>query len=107
MKIGALCLLRDISERINILLGKVTYMEAKVQDLVDRVNAQSTVVASVLTLLGDLKTQLEAAKDDPAVLDAAIATLDANSAALADAVAANTAAANEPAAPEPAPGDPV
>lgn len=61
--------------------------------LVTTVSAQGTVIESAITLLNGLAAQLEAAKDDPAQIQAIIDQVTAQSGALAAAVQANTPAA--------------
>lgn len=84
------------------LLGLVLYKEnaimATAQDLLDDVNDQTTVDQSIITLLGNIKAQLDAAGTDAAKLDQVKAVLDSNKAAIAAAVQANTPAAPPPAA---------
>lgn len=70
--------------------GKATM---KLDDVQAKVMAQTTVVGSVVTLLGELSAQLKAAANDPAKVQAIADGIDANSAALANAVTANTPAA--------------
>lgn len=73
---------------------------ATLTDIQAAVAAETTVEQSVITLLGTLSTDLQAAiaADDPAALQAVVDTITQNSAALAAAVTANT-----PAAPTPVP----
>lgn len=66
-------------------------------DLEAAVAADATVDASAITLLGRLKTMLDAAGTDPAKLAALSAMLGQNQAALAAAVAQNTP--SDPASP--------
>ena len=95
---------RDVERKLDYLttlvfelLTKVNRMTVSIDDLKADVASESTVVASVVTLLGSLATQLQGVTK-PEDLAAIIAGIDANKKALADAVAANT-----PAAPTPAP----
>jgi len=65
---------------------------AMIDDVSADVEAQSTVIASVETLLTNLSAQLAAAGTDPAKLQAIKDSLDANTARLSAAVVANTPA---------------
>jgi hypothetical protein len=67
---------------------------ATLDDVQTEVTAQTDVVASAVTLLGGLKTALDAAiaSGNPAAVQAISDALGANSAALAAAVTANTPA---------------
>lgn len=64
-----------------------------VLDLQAQVASDTTVQQSVITLLNGLSTQLGTAKNDPAAVEAIIATMKQNSAAIAAAIVANTPAA--------------
>lgn len=93
-----------ILHRLGILAGKLSQLtktgeiEMKnLQALTDEVAANTAIEKSAITLIQGLAAQIEEAKDDPAALDALVASLRANDADLAAAVAANTPAA--PAAP--------
>jgi len=68
---------------------------ATLADIQNDVASESTVIDGVVTLLGELSTQLAAAiaANDPAALQAIVTSIDANKAKLAAAVAANTPAA--------------
>jgi hypothetical protein len=70
--------------------GAVTDMD--LQDILTRVEAQTTVVGSVETLLADLNTRLKAAiaANDPVLLKQISDELDANTSRAAAAVVANT-----------------
>lgn len=61
-----------------------------IDQLKAKVDAETTVVASTITLLGSLSAQIAAAKNDPAKIQAIADEIDANSVALAQAVQANT-----------------
>lgn len=58
--------------------------------LVEKVSAQGTVIESAITLLSGLAAQLQASADDPAQIQEVIDQLNAQTDALAGAVAANT-----------------
>jgi hypothetical protein len=81
---------------IKLILEKVNTMATTVTDLVTKVAALKTVEDSVVTLLGDLKTRLDAAiagGSDPAALQALSDDIGAQTQRLADAVVQNTPAA--------------
>jgi hypothetical protein len=67
---------------------------ATLDDVKAKVEAEGTVVASAVTLLGELKTKLDQAiaDDDPAALQALSDALGAQTDALSQAVTANTPA---------------
>ena len=85
----AALLVRMLGKLVAIQESLVNTDEA-IAALAAKVAAQGTVIESAVTLLGGLSAQLEAAKDDPAQIAAIITSLDAQTAALADAVVANT-----------------
>lgn len=66
------------------------------QDIIDDAADESTVIASVVTLLTTLSQQLKDAGTDPAKLQALKDLVDANKKAIADAIVANTPAAPTP-----------
>jgi peptidoglycan hydrolase CwlO-like protein len=93
--------LRSIRESLHSLHRKLDTMSTALSDLQAAVAAQTTVDASVVTLLQGLSAQLTAALaagDDTAV-EAAAQAIAANTATLAAAVTANTPAA--PSSPAP------
>ena len=67
-------------------------MAATIKDVLAKVTAQTTVVNSVVTLLGQLSQMLKDAQAsaDPAALQNVIDLIDANDAALAKAAQDNT-----------------
>ena len=65
-------------------------MSEQLDRLTTEVAENSDVIGSAVTLLGNLSQQIRDLKDDPAALDALADDLDAQSNALAAAVAANT-----------------
>ena len=69
---------------------------ALIDDLAADVAEETTVVASAVTLLGNLSALLAAAGTDPVKLSAIKNAVDANKGALAAAVAANTPGAPTP-----------
>lgn len=82
------------------MLGKLSHIEELMANtdqviaaLVAKVTEHGTVIESAVTLITGLSAALEAAKDDPAQLQAVIDQVNTQSAALAAAVAANTPAA--------------
>ena len=68
-------------------------MSKALDDLKASVAAEDTVIASALKLIQGFSAQLSAAGTDPAALAALKADIDAQSTALASAVAQNTPAA--------------
>lgn len=92
-------LLAHILERLDRIEGKLdriltleTHEMADLTQLTSDVAANSDAVASAVTLLQTIKSELDAAGTDPAALDALSASLEANTEALANAVVANTPA---------------
>jgi peptidoglycan hydrolase CwlO-like protein len=96
--------LRRLSGLIESLRGEIHHMAGELDALTREVAENKSVMESAATLLTNLSAQIRALATDPAKLQALADSLDANSAALAAAVAANTPA-DEP--PAPAPGDEV
>ncbi len=78
------------------LLHKLEATMAAVDDLTAQVAANTSVIESAITLLGNIKALLDAAGTDPAKLAALSATLAAEDDKLAAAVVANTPAAPAP-----------
>ena len=85
-------------------------MSAELDNLEKEVSENATVIASAVTLIQGLGTELKAVKDELAAqgvtsakLNELAASLDSNEQALAAAVAANTAASDE----EPTDEEPV
>lgn len=78
--------LQEMEKRIMVTL----------QDIIDDAADESTVIASVVTLLTTLSQQLKDAGTDPAKLQALKDLVDANKKAIADAIVANTPAAPTP-----------
>lgn len=79
-----------------LILEKVNAMATTLSDLVTKVAALKTVEDSVVTLLGDLKSRLDAAiagGSDPAALQALSDDIGAQTQRLSDAVVQNTPAA--------------
>jgi uncharacterized protein YoxC len=66
---------------------------ALLDDILEDVQDEATVVAGVVTLLTNLSDALKAAGTDPVKLAAVKAQIDNNKKAMADAVVANTPAA--------------
>lgn len=96
--------LASIEAKINLLTKYEVVEMASLDDLQAKVAAQKTVADSAVTLLKELKTELDAAiaSGDMSKVQAISDAIDANSAELAQAVTDNT-----PAAPPPAPAPPV
>jgi len=67
---------------------------ATIQDIQAAVAAESTVDDSIVTLLNNIVAELKAAQasNDPAALDAVVASIQSNTKKLSDAVTANTPA---------------
>ncbi len=76
-----------------LIYRKLVFMSQALDTLTASVTAETTVVASAITLLNGLKAQLDAAGTDPAKLADLSAQLDASRTALAAAIVANTPAA--------------
>jgi outer membrane murein-binding lipoprotein Lpp len=79
---------------LRTILNEVRAMGARLDELTAKVTANSAVVDSAVELLNGLKERLDAAiaSGDPAELEALSASLGADTAELAAAVAANTPA---------------
>jgi len=82
-----LYLLHEINIKANILM-------ATIQDVQAAVIAESSVDDSIITLLNGIVQQLKDAQatGNPAALDAVVASIQANTKKLSDAVTANTPA---------------
>lgn len=80
-----LYLLHEINIKVNILM-------ATINDISAAVAAESTVDDSIITLLNGIVQQLKDAQasNNPAALDAVVASIQANTKKLSDAVTANT-----------------
>jgi hypothetical protein len=90
--VAAVRALHRIENRLAAFAGQGAHVMAMIDDVSADVEAQSTVIASVETLLTNLSAQLAAAGTDPAKLQAIKDSLDANTARLSAAVVANTPA---------------
>lgn len=91
------------------LFVEVLHMASTIEKIVADVAAQTSVVKSVVTLVGSLTKELVKVKDelasagvDTTVLDNLAAQIEANTQSLADAVPANTEAVAPVAEPAPA-----
>jgi hypothetical protein len=75
-----------------------TLIMATLDDITAAVAAETTVEAGVITLLGQLSAELQAAiaSNSPAALQAVVDSINANSAALSAAVTANTPVVTPP-----------
>lgn len=75
-------------------MKKVNILMATIQDIQAAVAAESTVDDSIVTLLNNIVAELKAAQasNDPLALDAVVASIQANTKKLSDAVTANTPA---------------
>ena len=85
--------LDDINAKLDAISRQVTESETKtmsaIDDLAASVAAEDTVIASAVTLLQGLSAALTAAGTDPVKLAALKSDVDAQTTALAAAVAAN------------------
>lgn len=82
-----LLLLIFLTFKIYKLMGDVTNLQTAVE-------AETTIDASVITLLNGFAAQLQAANGDQSAIDAVVATMKTNAANLAAAVTANTPSAS-------------
>lgn len=92
-----------VLELLTASKAKEDKMLKETQDLIAEVEATKTVVESAVTLIDGLIAKIEAAKDDPVAVQAAIDELRAEKQKLADAVAAGTPSSPAPPAEPPAP----
>lgn len=79
-----------IQLKLNLINKKENTIVTLIDDTLADVQAQTTVVSSVVTLLQSLSAQIAAAGTDPVKLQAIKDQIDQNSAAMAAAVTANT-----------------
>ncbi len=79
-----------------LIIWRLTKMSAALDRLTTEVSENTTVVQSAITLITNLAEQLRQAATDPAAVNALADQLDAQSNALATAVAANTVAETPP-----------
>ena len=86
--------LARIENKLNLVLTQEAKIMASIGDVQSAVSAETTVVASVVTLLNQLSTLLKAAiaSGDPTALGTVVDAINANAASLAAAVTANTPA---------------
>jgi len=84
---------RQILYALHLLLWKVRHMAGELDALTAQVDSNTSVIESAITLIQNIKAQLDAAGTDPAKLAALSATLASEDDKLAAAVAANTPAA--------------
>jgi uncharacterized coiled-coil protein SlyX len=84
-----------ILEKLSELNFKVNIIMATLQDISNAVSAETQVDNSIVTLLNGIVQQLKDAQasNDPAAMDAVVASIQANTKILSDAVTANTPAA--------------
>ena len=75
------------------ITDKLRRLHMDVQTILDKVNAEKTVIDSAVALLASLSQAIKDAGTDPAKLQAISDAIDAQQSELADAVAANTPAA--------------
>ncbi len=85
------------------ILKEIQSMAASIKDVLAKVQSQTTVIQSGVTLLGQISQMLKDAQadDDPKAVQAVIDLIDTNTASLAKAVQDNTPGA--PPAPTPTP----
>lgn len=85
-------LLKQLLAKVDLVITKEGTIMAAIDDLEAKVAAEETVQQSVITLLTELKTELDAAlaTGDTARLQALSAKIDADTQSLAAAVTANT-----------------
>jgi hypothetical protein len=78
-------LLNGINTRTQIIMATIT-------DIQNAIATQTTVEAGVVTLLQNLTAEIQAAQasGNPGAMDAVVASIQANTKTLSDAVAANT-----------------
>jgi hypothetical protein len=81
-----------LTAKVDVLLGMEVNDMADLAALAAEVSENTDAVQSASALLTSLSDQLRAAATDPAAVQALADQLDANNAALSDAVAANTPA---------------
>jgi hypothetical protein len=87
--------LRRIERKLDLLLKKENLIMSTLDTLTAEVANNTSVEQSAVTLLGNLKAELDAAGTDPVALKALSDQLAANDTALAAAIVANTPAAPE------------
>jgi hypothetical protein len=98
----ATCLLLRVLHKQNIIIKKVNNMSVTLDQLLAKVQEETTLETSIIAMLGSIKAQLDAALSaelTPAAqakVDAIFAALEANTSNLSAAVAANTPAAPTP-----------
>lgn len=88
-----------IIELLVRLLRKENSTMALIDDLIDDVGKQTTVINGAVTLLDRLKAALDAAGTDPAKLASVRTMIATQSQAIAEAIARDTVASTEEAAP--------
>ena len=88
---------------LNKINHKVNFLMANMQDVINEVQDQDTVIDSVVSLLSNISDQLKnvQASNDPTALQSIIDHIDANTKKLSDAVVANTPAQTSPQQAEP------
>jgi len=88
----------EIIRLLNHINYKVDILMANMQDAINEIQAQTTVIDSTVTLLNNISDQLKTAQqnNDPQAVQNIIDQIDANTKKLSDAVAANTVAQTNP-----------
>lgn len=79
---------------LKIIIFKENLIMATLSDIAAAVSAETSVDNSIVTLLNSIVLELQAAQasNDPAAMDAVVASIEANTKILSDAVTANTPA---------------
>jgi len=90
--------LDQIIQLLKVQQKEILTMAASVDDVIAAVQKETTVEQSVITLLNQFASQVQAAGTDPIKLQQALDLITSNTAALSAAVTANTPAATPPAA---------
>lgn len=84
---------KTVNDKLDLILAKETKMATTLDDLTADVAQETTVDASIVTLLNNIAAQLKAAGQDQAKLDALHAAIQSNIQTISGAVTANTPAA--------------
>lgn len=84
-----------INSKLDLILNKENTLMATLQNVVDAINAESTVDDSIIALLDGIVAELKFAQNsaggiDPASLDAILTGIQANTTKIQAAITANT-----------------
>lgn len=82
-----------IEQKIDLILNKEGIIMATIQQLVDDVVKENTLINGVSTLIQGLRDQITAAQGDQSKIDAIFNTMESNIGNLTNALQANTPAA--------------